>query len=147
MAEQEAALTQLRATLGALSAAQQLESTRPSQIFSAVSDALGGVTLSSPTRKSMKAEVDAYLLCLASQSQRSGEAEAPPAKRQRKPAAPQRRPKQASSGEEDESEPSAEASEGEEEASDSDFDETSGACAALGTTIMRRIAHAHLRRG
>jgi hypothetical protein len=131
-ADEHVALVQLRATLSALSAAAQLETTTQREIFSAVSDAMGGATFNAATRAVMKAELEGFLVRLT-QSQSgapSGEA-AVPAKRPRKAAQPQRRKKAASSGEDEESEPSAEASEGDEEASDSDFEETSGAHACI----------------
>jgi hypothetical protein len=129
-ADEHVALVQLRATLSALSAAAQLETTTQREIFAAVSDAMGGATFNAATRAVMKAELEGFLIRLT-QSQSgapSGGGEAAvPAKRPRKAAQPQRRKKAASSGEDEESEPSAEASEGDEEASDSDFEETSGA--------------------
>jgi hypothetical protein len=125
-ADEHVALVQLRATLSALSAAAQLETTTEREIFAAVSDAMGGATFNAATRASMKAELSGFLIRLT-QSQSGGGEAAQPAKRPRKAAQPQRRKKAASSGEDEESEPSAEASEGDEEASDSDFEETSGA--------------------
>lgn len=141
MADDHAVLTQLRATLSGLSAAQQLEATTQRQIFAAVSDALGGVVFSSPLRALMKAEVDAFLVRLT--SSQSGGGGSAPVKRQRKAAAPQRRRKAASSGEDEEPEPSAE---GEEEASESDFEETSGARAAGGARALGAAARACVAR-
>ena len=149
----QAVLTQLRTTLEALTAAQQIESTTQREIFNSVSDALGGAAFSSHLRTLMKAELDSYLVRLT-QSQ-TGSGAAAPAKRSRKAAAPQRRTKKASSDGDDESDPSEHPDEDEEdEASESDFEETSGTRRLSGSaprarprTFSPHLAASAARRG